>query len=135
MTLALIEMASPARLQAKTFGGRAVGYTALHFAASGSDCTHRSAHVCQVLIGKRLDVNARTPSGNTPLLLVAGTGVVDVAKVLVELRADISATANNGKNCMDKRLGTSGSMTACPHPSSSPRKFVQRSKYSEVLQY
>ncbi len=62
------------------------------------------------MLKRDADVNARDMQGRTPLHLAAGTGVVDVAKVLVHYGSDIHAVDKAGKNALDKARGCSGQM-------------------------
>ena len=86
------------QLRAKTRGGRPSGYSALHLASNGSDRTFERHYLVDLLLRRDADVNARDQQGRTPLHLAAGTGVVDVAKMLVHHCADIEAVDNFGKN-------------------------------------
>ena len=112
----LIEMMPIERLRAKTRAGRPAGYTAMHLAANGSDSLRMRWTLVDLLLQKRVSPNVTDDKGRTPLHLAAGTGVTDVAKILVEGRADLKAVDNNGKNALDKALRSSGSMTKCSHP-------------------
>ena len=116
----LIDMMPPDRLQAKTRGGRTVGYTALHFAANGSDKMMERHSIVRLLLEREADVNALDNAHRTPLHLAAGTGVLDSAEVLVEARADLEIRDKNGKNAFDKCVRSSGQMTKCPPPSLLP---------------
>ena len=120
----LIEMMPVERLRAKTLGGHARGYTAMHLAASGSDKNRQRWEIVELLLQKRVEANAKTPTGNTPLLLAAGTGVIDVMKVLVSGRADLNAVDNEGKSALDKALRSSGKGAGCPHSLYFPQASV-----------
>ena len=48
--------------------------------------------------------------GRTALNFAAGTGQVDVVRVLVEARADINIVDAYGKNPLDKAIGSSSTM-------------------------
>ena len=120
----LIDMMNPIRLRAKTTGGRPSGYTALHLAASGSDRNRERWILVDLLLQKNVSVNVRDDNDRTPLHLAAGTGVVDVAEILVNARADLSAVDVHGKNAMGKALRTSSRMSQCPTPPPLPQAFV-----------
>ena len=82
----------------------------------------------ELLLKRGVSANATDNSGRTPLHLAAGTGVVDVARTLVEGRADLSAVGSHGKNAMDKALRSSGTMAQCPHPPSTPRPHSRHAR-------
>ena len=50
----------------------------------------------RVLIERGADIKARDQQGNSPLIVAAGNGWVDVVRVLVEKGADITAKNNAG---------------------------------------
>jgi len=109
----LITMMSLDRLQAKTTGGRPMGYTPLHMVANGSDRLMVRAQLCQLLLERRVRVDPEDNEGRTPLHLAAGTGVLDTAKVLVAAGANVHHLDNRGRNCLDKCTGSSGRMKEC----------------------
>ena len=121
----LVDMMDEERLRAKIPPeARCPGYSALHLCAHGSDKNRERWRVAELLIRRRCEVNGLDANQRTPLLLAAGTGVVDVAKVLVEARADLTARDKNGKNAMDKAVASSGSMRLFP-PSPPPTKHLR----------
>ena len=106
----LMMMMDDQLLRAKTRGGRPAGYTALHLASNNSDRIFERRFLVDCLLKRDADVNARDLQGRTLLHLAAGTGVVDVAKVLVRHGADMHAVDNAGKNALDRAMGCSGQM-------------------------
>ena len=131
----LIEMMSPDRLRAKTRAGRPPGYTALHLAANGSDKIFGRASLVKRLLERGAEVNATDDQLRTPLLLAAGTGVVDAARELIEGRADLAARDINGKNAMDKCIRSSGRMSECPPPSPLPSPASVTVQYSRHVRW
>jgi hypothetical protein len=106
----LIPMMSKNRLQAKTTGGRPMGWTPLHMAANGSDREMVRAELCQLLLDRRVHVDPEDNEGRTPLHLAAGTGVVDTAQVLVGAGANVHHLDHRQRNCLDKCHSSSGTM-------------------------
>ena len=123
----LVEMMDVERLRAKIPpSARCPGYSALHLCAHGSDRRRIRYSVAQLLLQRRCEVNSVDAHERTPLLLAAGSGVVDVAEVLVAARADLTARDSHGKNAMDKAVSSSGSMRRflpAPPPTKHPRLF------------
>ena len=98
-------------LEHGTGGGRPSGYTCLHLASNNSDRIFEKKFLVQTLLDRHVDINARdTAGGRTALMFAAGTGQVDVAKVLVEARADIHIVDSYGKNALEKAIQTSGQL-------------------------
>ena len=63
------------------------------------------------MLDRNVDINATdADGGRTALHFAAGTGQVDVAKVLVQAGADINIVDNWGKNPLDKVMGSSSTM-------------------------
>ena len=81
----LIEKMSAADVNLAATGGRCIGYTALHLVCQNSDRMKKKAELTELLLRRGAKVDARTPTGSTPFLFAAGTGVVDVAQVLVSI--------------------------------------------------
>ena len=107
----LIALMEGPMLEASTDGGRPCGYTCLHLASNNSDRIFEKKHLVRALLERNVDVNATDTDGErTALHFAAGTGQVDVAKVLVEARADIHLLDRYGKNALDKALGSSSQM-------------------------
>jgi len=70
------------------------GRTALHFAAC---CTiHDPVALVATLIGAGADVDALDDEESTPLLIAAGHGNADVARLLIDAGADIEAVTRHG---------------------------------------
>lgn len=59
------------------------GWTPLHYAASGPD-----AAIVRWLLELRSPIDVRAPNGNTPLMMAAGYGLIDVADELLALGAN-----------------------------------------------
>ena len=57
----------------------------------------RDARMIRLLVARGADVDARGRDGWTPLGLAARTGAVDIAKALLEARADVHAVSGNGR--------------------------------------
>ena len=93
-----------------TTGGRAVGYTALHMAANGSDLMFQRQSLVRRLIESRAEVDAQDAKGWTPFLLACGTGVVDSAMALVQNGCNIHFATLDGRNAADRCAGSSGQM-------------------------
>ena len=72
--------------------GVAFGWTALHFVCDGSDRSLQKADIAKLLIARKADIEAELPSGTTPVLQAAATGIVDVLQVLVAAGADYNKT-------------------------------------------
>ena len=107
----LMQMMPSQLLKARTAGGRPSGYTCLHLASNNSDKIFQKRFLVHKLLERNVDVNATDTDGErTALHFAAGTGQVDVAKVLVEARADIRLLDRYGKNALDKALGSSSQM-------------------------
>ena len=108
----LIEMmdATSRGLNATTWGGRPIGYSALHFAANGSDSSLERGNLVRRLIAAEADVDARDAKGRTPFLHACGTGVVDVAQALSQAGCDIHVCSWDGRNGADRCQYSSGSM-------------------------
>ena len=69
------------------------------------------ANLCVILIRARADIDCRDDKdGRTPFHLAAGTGVVDVTRVLGQEGCDIFATATDGRNAADRAGKSSGQM-------------------------
>ena len=98
-------------LGARTRGGRPRGYTCLHLASNNSDRIFEKKFLVQKLLGRNVDINATdAEGGRTALHFAAGTGQVDVAKVLVQAGADINIVDKWGENPLDKAIGSSSTM-------------------------
>ena len=95
------------------------GYTALHLICQNSDrrkCA--KAELAAIMLRRRAKVDPQTDNGATPFLFAVGTGLVDVAKVLVSHGCDVEAetTASQGKprrNAGDLCWSSSRSMYEC----------------------
>ena len=72
------------------------GWTALHHATLGG--VHDD--VMRLLIRAGADVNARTPGGETPLMISARKGKVEEVRALVEAGADVNAANGLGETAL-----------------------------------
>ena len=72
------------------------GWTALGLLCGEKVPSRKEA--IRLLVGLRADLEARLPSGATPLLGAAGCGFLEAAQLLVESGADIGATDNLGRH-------------------------------------
>ena len=106
----LIEMMDSRGLNWTTWGGRPIGYSALHFAANGSDSSLERGNLVRRLIAAEADVDARDAKGRTPFLHACGTGVVDVAQALSQAGCDVHACSWDGRNGADRCQWSSQSM-------------------------
>ena len=91
----LIEQMDPEDLDLQVEGdARACGYCALHFVAGPSSRDSESnAQIVSLLLSRRATLELRTEMGLTPLLMAVGQGQVNVARALVDARADINAVS------------------------------------------
>ena len=110
--LGLIEMMEDSRwLRATATRGRMKGYNALHMACTGSDRAMMREQVVERLIARGVDLDATNgDAGVTAWLLAAGTGVVNVAKLLAMNGCDIHAKCPHGRNAADRCCGSSSEM-------------------------
>ena len=105
-------------LRAKTRGGRPTGWAPLHMAANGSDCTFSRGFLVKHLLAARAAVDDRAddPNRATPFLKAVSTGVVDVASILMDARADVNARTalladgRGGKSAIQMAAQSSGRM-------------------------
>ena len=104
----LIPLMSAEWLSAKTWGGKPSNWTALMMASNGSDVGMQRAELVGMLIEASAAIDERDDQGRTALMLAAGTGVVDVARVLVHAGADYMACSHDGRNCANRCIGSSG---------------------------
>ena len=82
------------------------GYTAMHFACDGSSVNFCNAEVVRRLCAKRADMEKVDVAGNTPLLKACGTGLEDVAKLLLRARANPMALNKHGKSIIQVAEGS-----------------------------
>ena len=109
----LMQMMDPARLGAKTTGGRIVSWTALHMCANGSDCQLQRAALCQLLLQRGVDIDPLDEQGRSPFLICCGTGAVDTAKALSQGGADVRLASYDGRNAANRAKESSGEMSRC----------------------
>lgn len=67
------------------------GWTALHYAAAAGD-----EAITALLLERQADINARSPSDITPLMIAAREGQEAAVQVLLKAGADTSLTNNEG---------------------------------------
>jgi len=72
------------------------GWTPLHYAASGTEVAPT-----ELLLAQRAEIDARAPSGNTPLMMAAGYGSVDAADLLASRGADVTLRNKAGLSAAD----------------------------------
>ena len=73
--LALVPLTPKKIINHPTTRSQPEGFTCLHFASEGSDKVYERARLVRALVERQANVEARTTTGNTPLLLASGTGV------------------------------------------------------------
>lgn len=71
------------------------GWTALHYCAAAG-----KADMCQFLLDKDADIDARSPNGTTPLMMAVREGHFDVVKLLVWEVADVNAENAEGATAL-----------------------------------
>ena len=106
----LITYMDPTWLGAKMVGGRMRGYTALMCCANGSDRALKRRELVAELIEARAKVDARDEKGRTAFLHAVGTGIVDVARLLIVMGANPDAKSDDGRNAGDRCRGSSNLM-------------------------
>ena len=94
-------------LRAKTEAGQPSHRTALHMLSNNSDRALKKAEMVTLLAGIVQDVDPEDDQGRTPLMHAVGTGVLDIAKALVEAGADPHKVSHDGRNIAN-RCGCSG---------------------------
>jgi ankyrin repeat protein len=82
--------------------GRPAGSMALHMACSGADHEEQRAAIVNTLLGRSVDIDARTTTcGSTPLMKAAGTAAFHLVGLLLEHRASVNAQNNRGQTAVD----------------------------------
>ena len=92
----LSEMPAACTLGLGPLGSQPMGFTCLHLACDGSDKQMQRKSQVRSLLYRRVNLEERTATGNTPLLLACGSGIVDVQEELVNWGADVHAKNNRG---------------------------------------
>lgn len=72
------------------------GWTPLHYAASGGDLP-----AVKLLLERGAGIDAIAPNGNTPLMMAAGFGLIDVADFLARQGADARPVNKAGRSAAD----------------------------------
>ena len=98
-------------LRAKTQKGQPSHRTALHMLSCNSDRALRKAELAFLLAGKAKEVDPVDDQGRTPLMHAVGTGLLDVAKALVEAGADPHKKSHDGRNIANRCPGSSGTVS------------------------
>jgi len=98
----LREIRANIELSGKGVVGTGHGYSLIHAFA---DWGYLLA--AQLLIEKGVDIEARTRSGETPLMLAAESGMENTVKMFLERNANIEATANDGSTALHRAIRTS----------------------------
>ena len=111
-TLGLIRLTRPENINAKTTGSQPHGYTPLHMACDGSDVALSKVEVVKSLLDAHADIEAVDSQRNTPFLLAAPSGLMDVCELLHDRGANINATQIRGMGAWEKASGSSTSVAA-----------------------
>jgi len=84
------------------------GWTPLHYAASSSSA-HAQAMV-RLLLEHAAYIDAEAPNGNTPLVMAAEFGEIDVARLLLHEGADPTIRNRSGQTALDaaRKAGREG---------------------------
>ena len=101
--LALVPLTPKEIINHPTTRSQPEGFTCLHFASEGSDKDYERARLVRALVERQANVEARTTTGNTPLLLASGTGVVDTIVQLLDCGADVNAKKQSRPGGLSKR--------------------------------
>ena len=94
-------------VNAATTGGRPPMYTPLHFACDGSDKAFMRRHIVEALLDANADMEAQEQNGNTPLLLAAASGCLEIVKYLRQRKCNTRATNKKGVGAWQKASGAS----------------------------
>lgn len=81
------------------------GWTALHYAASGS--TPRQTEIIALLLEEHAYIDAESPNGTTPLMMAAQYGSLDAVRLLLEQGADPTLKNQLGLTAADFALRVS----------------------------
>ena len=94
--LALVPLTPKKIINHPTTRSQPEGFTCRHFASEGSDKVYERARLVRALVERQANLEAKSATGNTALLLASGTGVVDIIDQLVDCGADVNAKNNRG---------------------------------------
>ena len=86
--------------------------TALHMMSCNSDRAVRKPELVVLLANKLGDVDPTDDQGRTPLMHAVGTGLLNVAKALVDARADPFKRSDDGRTLANRCAASSGSVKA-----------------------
>ena len=96
--LALVPLTPKKIINHPTTRSQPESFTCRHFASEGSDKVYERARLVRALVERQANLEAKSATGNTALLLASGTGVVDIIDQLVDCGVNV-----NTKN--DRDLG------------------------------
>ena len=108
----------------RTTGDRPNGYTCLHLCCDGSDRNFERDVLCEMLVGKRADIESRCAKGNTPLQLAAGAGLVSHVQFLLRSWADPATVSDRGCGCLQRAIQSSGSTALVLQDANAPETWV-----------
>ena len=121
----IIMMMSADDMGLQAVAGKMKGYTALHLICQNSDRLFKKTELAELMLMRRAKVDPRPVHVHTPFLFAVGTGMVYVAKVLVNHGCDVTAETlvfegkprrNAADTCMNVagQASSSGSMKEYP---------------------
>ena len=131
--MALIQKMAASQLRAKTKKGQPPHRTALHMLSCNSDRALKKADLALLLVRAANEVDPLDDQGRTPLMHAVGTGLLDVAKVLVQAGANPKLLSHDGRNIANRCKGSSGMMSKWVRDELQikPAKVVVHSRYRE----
>ena len=89
-------------INTQQFDGRALGYSCLHYACSGSDVLLQRKDITKALIDKRANLELKTAGTQmTAFLLAASTGITDSVQILLNHGCDITAKNARGTGALE----------------------------------
>lgn len=103
------------------------GWTALHYAASGTTPEH--ARIIALLLENHAYIDAASPNGTTPLMMAAQYGTSDAVQLLLDEGADPSLKNQLGLSASDFALRVSRKETAETIAAAIRRRQPNRGKW------
>lgn len=103
------------------------GWTALHYAASGTTPEH--ARIIALLLENHAYIDAASPNGTTPLMMAAQYGTSDAVQLLLDEGADPSLKNQLGLSATDFALRVSRKETAETIAAAIRRRQPNRGKW------